>query len=154
MKTINIILFIIAVVVSSCSKENPTKPSNPSIDSVTAAERCIKAIQLLQIDTVKAYCIESTFKKWAALPTTTNLAEVMNLDVMGSPYRDWVEFVFEQPSELDEEKSTDDINYVKLYTKFTDNIQGTTFYRGIEMKMVIDEGEWKCENITFFYKKG
>ncbi len=151
MKTINIILFIIAVVMSSCSKVNPT---NPSIDSVTAAERCIKAIQLLQIDTVKAYCIESTFKKWAALPTTTNLAEVMNLDVMGSPYRDWVEFVFEQPSELDEEKSTDDINYVKLYTKFTDNIQGTTFYRGIEMKMVIDKGEWKCENITFFYKEG
>lgn len=151
MKTINIILFIIAVVMSSCSKVNHT---NPSIDSVTAAERCIKAIQLLQIDTVKAYCIESTFKKWAALPTTTNLAEVMNLDVMGSPYRDWVEFVFEQPSELDEEKSTDDINYVKLYTKFTDNIQGTTFYRGIEMKMVIDKGEWKCENITFFYKEG
>lgn len=146
MRKIILSLLLIATIVTACSKAHPT------INSVTAAERCSKAFITFQADSAEIYSTKALFEKWSV--SATEFMEELNSEVMGKPYRNWIEFKFTQPTELDKQKSTNEVNYVKVFIMYTDYIRGSSFYRGLEMKMVIEDGEWKCERYSIFAKLG
>lgn len=139
-------LLLIAIFITACGKTRPT------IDSVTAAERCSKAFTTFQADSAEIYSTKALYEKWSV--SAAEFMEELNSEVMGKPYRNWIEFRFTQPSELDKQKSTNEVNYVKVYIIYTDNIRELSFYRVLEMKMVIEDGEWKCERYSIFDKLG